>query len=97
MAHSAYMPTGSLVGGFYTKTVVQECGPQTTCLDYLAPDGSNMAGLALCPDIPDYMSNTGASYALYARVSGFNLTDCVDILGLHTVESDVSYGAWQYL
>ncbi|KAI1342976.1 hypothetical protein F5Y15DRAFT_273299 [Xylariaceae sp. FL0016] len=96
-AHSSSMPIGSMIGGWFNKTILADCGPHTDVVDFLANDGSDYGGLALCPDIPDYMNETGASYALYAKASGFSLTDCIDVLGLVLIGTDADVGCWQYL
>ncbi|CAJ2505690.1 Uu.00g130840.m01.CDS01 [Anthostomella pinea] len=98
VAHSAYIPNGAFIGGWFNQTIVNDCGPETQVdvLNFLANDGSNFGGLSLCPDIPDYLNDTGASYALYAKTERFNLTDCIDAIGLSLIGSDSDYGCWQY-
>ncbi|KAH7028081.1 uncharacterized protein B0I36DRAFT_365197 [Microdochium trichocladiopsis] len=96
-AHSGYKPLGSYLGGWFNQTVVWDCAPPAQVLNFLATDGSNAGGIALCPDVADFMTGTGASFQLYAKVPGFNLKDCVDIVGLTVHQSSVELGAWQYL
>lgn len=95
-AHSDYMPNGAYVGGWFDKTIVQDCGPTIQVLDWLATDGSS-GGLSLCPKVAKFLTGTGASHALYARTPQFNQTDCVDVLGLVQRTSNATYGAWQYM
>ena len=97
MAHSDFMPEGSFVGGWFNKTVVQDCGPTVQVLDWLATDGSNSGGVVLCPKVAGFLTGTGASYALYARTPQFNQPNCVPIVGLVQRSSNASYGAWQYM
>ncbi|KXJ88478.1 hypothetical protein Micbo1qcDRAFT_178100 [Microdochium bolleyi] len=101
VAHSAYMPLGSYVGGWFNQTVVWDCAPPAQVLNFMATttgDGSPaISGIALCPDVSEWLSGTGASYQLYAKVPGFALQDCVDIVGLKVHESPAELGAWQYL
>lgn len=91
------MPPGSYIGGWFNQTVVWDCAPPAQVLNFFATDGSNTGGVALCPDIADFMAGTGASYQLYAKVPGFTLTDCVDVVGLAVHQSGLELGAWQYL
>ncbi|KAK9781466.1 hypothetical protein AB5N19_05893 [Seiridium cardinale] len=95
-AHSAYMPTGSLVGGWFNKTVVSHCVPDTNVLDFLATDGSNRGGVMLCPDAQSFMEGTGASYQLYAMTTHFNASNCLEAIGIVQHKSGANYGAWQY-
>ncbi|ETS78184.1 hypothetical protein PFICI_10246 [Pestalotiopsis fici W106-1] len=95
-AHSAYMPPGSLTGGWFNKTVVSECGPRTHVLDFLATNGTDLGGVYLCPNVEDYMKGTGASYRLYTNTPQFNETNCVQAVGLVEHEIDAAFGAWQY-
>ncbi|KAH6647904.1 hypothetical protein BKA67DRAFT_662649 [Truncatella angustata] len=95
-AHSAYMPQGSLLGGWFNKTVVSDCAPDTEVLDFLATDGSNRGGLMLCPGTQGFMEGTGASYQLYANTPRFNATNCLQTVGLIQHGSAVTFGAWQY-
>ncbi len=97
MAHSDFKPKGSYVDGWFNKTVVQKCGPTIEVLDWLATDGSNSGGIALCPKVAEFLAGTGASYALYARTPQFNQPNCIDLVGLVQHISNASYGAWQYM
>lgn len=63
---------------------------------FTTPDGSNIGGLLLCPDVPDYMEEAGATYQLYARTPSFNKIMCTEIEGLLERGSTEDYGAWQY-
>ncbi|KAI1812423.1 hypothetical protein GGS20DRAFT_24563 [Poronia punctata] len=97
--HSAYIPPGALVGRFYTKKVQYQSSKckaprESDVLDF--SDGAGHGGLTLCPDIPDEMAGTGASFVLYAKTAGFNLTDCSDIKGLTMTKSDANFGCFQY-
>ncbi|KAI5918170.1 hypothetical protein F4810DRAFT_715721 [Camillea tinctor] len=94
-AHSSYIPSGSFVGGWNNLTVVSDCMMPLQVLDFAPPNGAG--GVALCPDIPDSMGDTGASYALYAKTAGFNKTNCVDAIGLLLIGDDAQAGSWQYL
>lgn len=96
-AHSGYMPSGSYVGGWYNKTVLCECAPTAEVLDFFTTDGSNIGGVMLCPDVQDFLTGTGASYQLYANTPEFNLTNCVEALGLALQESEYDIGCWQYM
>lgn len=94
------MPLGSYVGGWFNQTVIWDCAPPAQVLNFMAAtDGSSAGGgVALCPDVSDWMAGTGASYQLFARVPGFDLqSDCVDLVGLKVHESPAELGAWQYL
>ncbi|RYP09193.1 hypothetical protein DL764_001464 [Monosporascus ibericus] len=97
VAHTAFMPQGSYTDGWFNKTVVQDCGSIIEILDWLATDGSNSGGLALCPKVADFLTGTGASHSLYARTPGFNQDDCIDVMGLVQQSSNAAYGCWQYL
>jgi hypothetical protein len=97
--HSQYIPPGALRGSFYKKKVRSQ---SSNCV---APAGSEVAdfsdgnghsGVVLCPDVPDEMIGTGASFVLYAKTADFNLTDCTDLQGLTLTTSDSSIGAWEY-
>ncbi|KAH9907219.1 hypothetical protein F4778DRAFT_799557 [Xylariomycetidae sp. FL2044] len=55
-----------------------------------------VGGVVMCPDIPDYLDHTGASYSLYAVTPAFNLTGCVAAIGLLLKGHDIDYGCWQY-
>ncbi|KAI1637908.1 hypothetical protein F4809DRAFT_640015 [Biscogniauxia mediterranea] len=97
-AHSSYIPGGSLVGGWRNLTVVSDCAMPLQVLGFAHPaDTGGGGGVALCPDIPDSMGDTGASYALYAKTAGFNQTNCVDAVGLLLVGDIAEAGSWQYL
>ncbi|KAI2629927.1 hypothetical protein GGR54DRAFT_285227 [Hypoxylon sp. NC1633] len=96
-AHSNYIPQGSFVGGWFNKTVLSDCDPAHDVVDFLSTDGSNVGGVKLCPDVESYMANTGASYRLYATTPGFNLTDCVDTVGLTLHGTTNEVGCWQYI
>ncbi|KAI1644656.1 uncharacterized protein F4817DRAFT_367408 [Daldinia loculata] len=95
-AHSAYEPAGSLTGGWFNKTVLSDCDPARDVLDFLPVDGSSTGGIKLCPQIEEYMAGTGASYRLYAGTAGFNLSGCVDAVGLNLHGVAADYGCWQY-
>lgn len=95
-AHSAYMPPGSIVGGWLNQTVVSDCAPTIDVLDFWPTDGSSQGGILLCPNTQDFMAGTGASYQLYARTTGFNATNCVKAVGLIQHGSAAKLGAWQY-
>lgn len=95
-AHSAYMPRGSLIGGWFNKTVMADCAPTTDVLDFWAADGSNRGGILLCPNTQTFMKGTGASYQLYAKTTSFNATNCVGAMGLLQHGSAAVFGAWQY-
>ncbi|KAI1410679.1 hypothetical protein F5Y13DRAFT_70807 [Hypoxylon sp. FL1857] len=96
-AHSANLPEGSIVGGWYNKTVVSDCDPTRYVLDFLSTDGSNIGGVKVCPDVESYMDGTGASFRLYVGTKGFNLTDCVDAVGLNLNPVQADVGCWQYI
>ncbi|KAI0133823.1 hypothetical protein BJ170DRAFT_690178 [Xylariales sp. AK1849] len=96
-AHSAYMPQGSFVGGWFNKTVVSACAPILEVLDFLATDGSNAAGVMLCPGTQDFLEGTGASYQLYAMTPSFNATNCVQAIGLIQHGNAADFGCWQYI
>ena len=96
-AHSAYMPIGSILGGWYNKTVVSDCAPSTQVLDFYAPDMAGATGLVLCTDIDDFMAGTGASFKLHAITPGFNVTGCEAVLGLTMHGNAASTGCWQYM
>jgi hypothetical protein len=96
-AHSTYLPAGAYIGGWYNKTVVSDCAPVVDVIDFLATDGSNVGGLLLCPDTPNYMAGTGASYQLYAKTPEFNATNCVVAIGLLQHGSTATFGCWQYI
>ncbi|OTB10415.1 hypothetical protein K445DRAFT_27663 [Daldinia sp. EC12] len=95
-AHSSYEPAGSLTGGWFNKTIVSDCDPAHEVLDFLPVDGSSSGGIKLCPQVEEYMAGTGASFRLYAGTAAFNLTGCIDAVGLtlHGVAED--FGCWQY-
>ncbi|KAI0835084.1 hypothetical protein F5Y06DRAFT_143813 [Hypoxylon sp. FL0890] len=96
-AHSTYIPEGSIVGGWYNKTVLSDCDPTRYVYDFLSTDGSGFGGVKVCPDIESYMDGTGASYRLYAGTKGFNLTNCIDAVGLNLKPVQADIGCWQYL
>ncbi|KAI8635516.1 hypothetical protein F5Y19DRAFT_13709 [Xylariaceae sp. FL1651] len=95
--HSAYVPPGSITGGWHNKTVVSDClePSQRGVLDF--SDGSDGGGVTLCPDVPAEMRGSGASLVLYVKTGNFNLTNCVDIVGLTLTETIFEYGCWEYL
>jgi hypothetical protein len=95
-AHSAFIPQGSLVGGWYNKTVVLSCGTRTQILDFAAMNKTASGAIFLCPDISESMDGSGASYQLYAITSRFNATNCVQALGIRQHEASAQYGCWQY-
>ncbi|KAI8964498.1 hypothetical protein F5Y11DRAFT_363789 [Daldinia sp. FL1419] len=95
-AHSAYEPPGALTGGWFNKTVVSECDPARDVLDFLPVDGSSSGGIKICPQVEEYMAGTGASYRLYAGTAAFNLTDCINAIGLNMHGVAANYGCWQY-
>ena len=90
------MPPGSFPGGWFTKTVVSPCDPTRDVVDFLSPDNSGAGGVQLCPDIEPTMESSGATYRLYARTKGFNLTDCTEIVGLNLNPVEAEVGCWQY-
>ncbi|KAI1763878.1 hypothetical protein GGR53DRAFT_342593 [Hypoxylon sp. FL1150] len=99
-AHSSSTPPGSLVGGWFNKTVVvSDCDeePPRYVFDYLAPDGSNKGGVKICPDVPAAIRDTGAGYSLYVGTKAFNESFCIDAVGLNLMPKNVSIGAWQYV
>ncbi|KAI0887765.1 uncharacterized protein GGS22DRAFT_185144 [Annulohypoxylon maeteangense] len=96
-AHSTYVPPGSFIGGWYNKTVLSDCEPTRYVLDFLSPDGTNIGGVKLCPDIETWMSGTGASYRLYVGTRNFNLTNCIDAVGLNLNGVEAEVGCWQYI
>ncbi|KAI1503471.1 hypothetical protein F5X99DRAFT_407053 [Biscogniauxia marginata] len=97
-AHSASIPPGSFVGGWYNVTIVSNCMLSVQVLNFLPPDGLvTPGGVTLCPGVPESMAGMGASYALYAKTRGFNRTNCVDAIGLLLVGSIEEVGSWQYL
>jgi hypothetical protein len=91
-AHSLYMPTGSLPGGFsYYKCPNEQCGHITTTV-------FGATGLMACPD-----SSTGIQvYVLYAKIpnavvpSG-NVQDCISFDGLTSDYNGPLPAAWQYV
>ena len=96
--HSNYVPNGSFVGGWYTKTVMSDCLHTTDVLDFYAVTAdSSFGGVMLCPDVPDFMTGTSASHQLYVKTPAFNLTNCAPALGLKLKAQPAQYGAWQYL
>ncbi|KAI1100080.1 hypothetical protein F4804DRAFT_58149 [Jackrogersella minutella] len=96
-AHSAYIPEGSFTGGWYNKTILSDCEPTRYVLDFLSSDGTNIGGVKLCPDIEPWMQGTGASFRLYAGTCHFNLTDCIDAVGLNLNPVEADVGCWQYI
>ncbi|KAI1387196.1 uncharacterized protein F4822DRAFT_443992 [Hypoxylon trugodes] len=96
-AHSASVPQGSFTGGWFNKTVLSDCAPPRDVLDFLSTDGSGIGGIALCPDVEAFMAGTGASHRLYAHTPGFNLTNCIDAIGLTLHGTTAEVGAWQYI
>ncbi|KAI1452091.1 hypothetical protein F4805DRAFT_55737 [Annulohypoxylon moriforme] len=96
-AHSTYIPPGSFTGGWYNKTVLSDCEPTRYIFDFVSPDGTNFGGVKLCPNIESWMSGTGASYRLYVGTPSFNLTNCIDVMGLNLNARDVDFGCWQYI
>lgn len=92
-AHSAYVPPGSTMKGFYTRTVASSCSAeQTTLLDFCSVDGADK-GVYACPN-PDI----AATWVLVAagRQSRASSGDCVLLEGLELRKSEVEIGAWQY-
>jgi len=91
-AHSLYMPTGSLPGGFsYYKCPNEQYGHITTTV-------FGAKGLMACPD-----SSTGTqTYAVYANIpnavvpSG-NVQDCLSFDGLTSDYNGPIPAAWQYV
>jgi hypothetical protein len=91
-AHSLYMPTGSLPGGFsYYKCPNEQYGHITTTV-------FGATGLMACPD-----SSTGIQvYVLYAKIpnavvpSG-NVQDCISFDGLTSDYNGPLPAAWQYV
>jgi hypothetical protein len=92
-AHSTYMPTGSLPGGFaYSKCPNEQYGHIT-----IYPGIFNATGLMACPD-----SSFGTKqYVVWAKIpnakvpSG-NVADCIDFDGLTTDYQGSTPAAWQY-
>ncbi|RWA10258.1 hypothetical protein EKO27_g4856 [Xylaria grammica] len=89
--HSAYMPSGSITGGWYHKaTGVSEC-LATASLDVVNfSDGNGNGGLKLCPVGP------GGSFRLYAQTAKFGESDCYNIEGLTLTKAASNIGSWQY-
>ncbi|KAI3321306.1 hypothetical protein HD806DRAFT_546692 [Xylariaceae sp. AK1471] len=94
--HSAYMPPGSITDGWHHTTSSSNLHVPTTQDVVYFDDGKGHHGLTLCPDIPDEMKGTGASFVLYAKTAGFSLIDCTDIGGLALTKTGHSIGCWQY-
>ncbi|KAI1819471.1 hypothetical protein F4861DRAFT_534426 [Xylaria intraflava] len=94
--HSAYIPESSIIHGWVSKTIVSDCllPKRRDVIDFY--DGQGHGGVALCPDVPRDMDGTGASFLLYAKTEGFNLTGCIDILGLTLTKSVFNVGCYQY-
>ncbi|KAH8666595.1 hypothetical protein BX600DRAFT_549642 [Xylariales sp. PMI_506] len=95
-AHSTYYPNGSYIGGWFNKTVVSDCAPTIQVLDFLTNDGSDVGGILLCPDIPDWMLGSGASYRLYATTPDFNTANCIEAVGLIQHGNADNFGCWEY-
>lgn len=95
-AHSAFIPPGSFLAGFNSKTIPASISePSRQVISWKAPDAST-EGILACPDIPDYMIGI-ATHQIYARTPKFNLTDCVVLEGL--LPSLLPVGpptVWQY-
>ncbi|KAI0421485.1 hypothetical protein F5X98DRAFT_328472 [Xylaria grammica] len=89
--HSAYMPSGSITGGWYHKAAgVSEC-LATASLDVVNfSDGNGNGGLKLCPVRP------GGSFRLYAQTAKFGESDCYNIEGLTLTKAASNIGSWQY-
>lgn len=94
-AHSAYIPPGSFTQEFswtplHTNSVLGQRGE----LNFAAP-GLAETGFFACPCVPDYI--TGATYRIFAQVSGFKEQHCIELGKLRTTEfKDGGFGAWQY-
>jgi hypothetical protein len=90
-AHSAFMPTGALPGGFgYYKSPIEQYGHITDTL-------FGSTGLMACPD-----NSLGTpQYVVYAKVTNAvvpsgNVADCIDFDGLTTDYNGPLPAAWQY-
>ncbi|KAI0016790.1 hypothetical protein F4780DRAFT_782929 [Xylariomycetidae sp. FL0641] len=96
-AQKELIPAGSFIGGWYNKTVVQGCGQATEVVDFRSTDGSNISGVALCPNPPSSLARTGASYTLYAHTADSSLDFCTEAIGLTLIGIDEKFGAYQYI
>ncbi|PMD65733.1 uncharacterized protein K444DRAFT_659880 [Hyaloscypha bicolor E] len=99
-AHSAVVPTGAYIGGFFNLTYMSDCSTPRTVINWKSPDGSS-EGILACPTKPSG-PNVTVSYQLYAKTPAFNLTNCdggvpVDGLTATYLSSPAPYGAWQYV
>ncbi len=99
MAHSGLRPEGSLIKGWYNKTVISSCAQISTVLDWVSPAATNQTqtgGVLLCPAPEDAAGRLKATYQLYTRTMGFNQTGCLPAVGVVQHGNSADYGAWQY-
>ncbi|KAI0142887.1 hypothetical protein GGR57DRAFT_508487 [Xylariaceae sp. FL1272] len=96
VAHSAGMAPGSLLDGWFLKTVVSDCAADVVVADFKPHDGSSDGGVTLCPDVPPFLESSGAQFSVYAKTEAFNVTGCTDIVGLVLTDTQFQYGAWEY-
>ncbi|KAI1260120.1 hypothetical protein F5Y18DRAFT_432468 [Xylariaceae sp. FL1019] len=94
--HSAYLPPGSLLEGWFRKTLKSNCAADVVVADFLPLDGSSDGGVTLCPDVPPFLSSSGAQFSVYVKTKAFNLTGCIDAVGLVLTDTQFQYGAWEY-
>ncbi|KAH7410561.1 hypothetical protein BKA64DRAFT_357478 [Cadophora sp. MPI-SDFR-AT-0126] len=96
-AHSASVPAGAYRGGFVNVTISTDCEADVNVFTWKDPDELT-EGVLACPDVPSYMENI-ATYQIFARTPGFNLTDCVKLEGLQAtiLPEPAPFGAWQYV
>ncbi|KAI0477615.1 hypothetical protein GGR56DRAFT_692302 [Xylariaceae sp. FL0804] len=87
---------------FFAPDSESESDSDTGTSDTTEADEGGGGSLALCPDVPDAMNATGASYALYAlaprATSGGPLpANCVAVVGLTLIGQGDDVGCWQYV
>lgn len=90
--HSAEIPAGSIIGGWYTKTIYSNCKAQRSVLGF--SDGRGHDGVFLCPN-HDFPQTPGDD-VLYVKTEAFNQTDCISIVGLTLTKSEAHVGCWEY-
>lgn len=99
-AHSPSFPPGSVAEGWYYKTMVSNCRPSVTVVDWLEPlpaDHTRTGGLLLCPVAAPHGNRTGApAYKLYANTRAFNQTGCIGAVGILERGNAAEFGAWEY-
>ena len=61
--HANYVPNGSFVGGWYTKTVMSDCAPTTDVLDFYAVNAVSTLGSA------SLACGSGTDLALQTHIS----------------------------